>query len=71
MGEEVERPLIGDHPLPRKAWRRMREWYRAAVDHAPLLAQITLEHITVESVTGSTSSNDVLLRSVVVRIKVF
>ena len=32
--EDVERLLSRDPPSPRKAWRRMWWWYRAAVDHA-------------------------------------
>ena len=47
-GEEVERLLNGDPPLPCKAWRRMWRWYIRAVDHAPPPAQITLERITAE-----------------------
>ena len=33
-GEDVERLLTGDPPLPREAWRRMRGWYRVRVYHA-------------------------------------
>ena len=33
-GEDVERLLSGDPPLPCKSWRRMRGCYRVAVDHA-------------------------------------
>ena len=47
-GEEVERLLTGDPPFPRKAWRRMRGWYRVLADYSPATAQITLEWITEE-----------------------
>ena len=35
-------------PLPREAWRRMRGWYREAVNHALPPSRVTLERITVE-----------------------
>ena len=47
-GEDVEILLNGDPPLPHKAWRMMRGWRRAAVDHAPPPARITPERITAE-----------------------
>ena len=49
-GKDVERLLTGHPPLTRKAWRRMRGWYRAAVDHAPPPARFTLEQITANCV---------------------
>ena len=48
VGEDVERLLTGTPPIPRKAWRRMRGWYREEVDHALPPAQITLKRITVD-----------------------
>ena len=49
-GEDVGQIFTRDPPIPCKAWRRMRGWYRAAVDHALPPAQITLERITAERV---------------------
>ena len=34
-GEEVETLLGADPPMPREAWRRLKGWYKAAVDRAP------------------------------------
>ena len=34
-GEEVEKLLGEDPPVPREAWRRLKGWYKAAVDRAP------------------------------------
>ena len=48
--EDVEQLLTGDPPLRREAWRRMRGWYRAAVDHAFPPARFTLKRIMPESV---------------------
>ena len=45
-GEDVEKILSGDPPLPREAWSRIRGWYRSVVDHAPLPARITPERVT-------------------------
>ena len=42
-GEYVEQLLTGDPPLPLESWRRMRGWYRAAVDHTPPPAQVTIK----------------------------
>ena len=42
--------MSGDTPLPRESWRRIRGWYRAAVDHDPTPAQIKFERITAERV---------------------
>ena len=36
--KEVERILTNEHPLHRKSWRRVRGWYRGAVEHAMLPA---------------------------------
>ena len=49
-GEDVERLMTGDPLLPYKARRRMEGWYRAAVDHFPSLAQVTLVGIMAERV---------------------
>ena len=50
VGEDMERLLTRDPPLPHELWRRMRGWYRAAVDHALPFARVTLERITAERV---------------------
>ena len=47
-GKDLERLLNKDPPLLQEEWRRMRGWYRAAVDHALPPAQITLKRITAE-----------------------
>ena len=47
-GEEIERILVEDPPLHREAWQRLRVWYKAEVDRAPLRAQVALERITTE-----------------------
>ena len=44
----MERLLTGDPPFPRKSWRRVWGWYRAAVDHTLPPARITLKRIMVE-----------------------
>ena len=48
--EEVETLLGADPPIPREAWRRLKGWYKAAVDRAPPPARPTLERITAERV---------------------
>ena len=48
VGEDVEILLRGDLLLPHKVWRSIRGWYRAAVDHAPPPARITLAWIMAE-----------------------
>ena len=50
VGEDVERLLSKDPPLPHESWRRMRSWYRAAVDHTLPPTRIILESITEECV---------------------
>ena len=43
--------LIGGGPQNAKeAWRRMKGWYKAAVNRAPPPARATLEQITAERV---------------------
>ena len=49
-GAEVEALLGSDPPLHREAWNRIKGWYKAAVDHAPPPARVTLERITAERV---------------------
>ena len=39
-----------DPPLHWEAWHRIKGWYKAAVDRAPLPARVTLERITAERV---------------------
>ena len=47
---EVE-ALVGADPfLIQEAWHRIQGWYKAAVDHAPPPARVTLERITAERV---------------------
>ena len=46
--EEVEILLTVETPLSCESWRRMRGWYREALDHALLPAQVTLKRITAE-----------------------
>ena len=49
-GEEVE-TLLGEYPPNSKeAWRRLKGWYKAAVNRAPLPARTTLERITAKRV---------------------
>ena len=45
-GAEVEAMLGADPPLHREAWHQINGWYKAAFDHAPPPARVTLEHIT-------------------------
>ena len=49
-GKDVEALLGGDPPNAKEAWRRMKRWYKAAVNRAPPPARDTLERITVERV---------------------
>ena len=46
----MEALIRSDLPLHREAWHQIKGWYKAAVDHAPPPAQITLKRITVERV---------------------
>ena len=39
-----------DPPLQWEAWHRIKGWYKAAVDHAPPPARVTLERIKAERV---------------------
>ena len=48
--EEVETLLGADPPNPKEAWRRLKGWYKAAVNRAPPPARSTLRKITVERV---------------------
>ena len=34
-GKDVEALLGGDPPNAKEAWRRMKEWYKAAVNRVP------------------------------------
>ena len=36
--------------MPREVWERLKGWYKAVVDRAPPLAQVTLKQITAERV---------------------
>ena len=49
-GKDVEALLGGDPQKSKEAWRRMKGWYRAAVNRVPPPAQATLERITEERV---------------------
>ena len=49
-GQEVETLLGEDPPNPKEAWRRLKGWYKAAVNRAPPPARATLERITAERV---------------------
>ena len=49
-GTDVEELLGGDPPNAKGAWRRMKGWYKAVVNRAPLPARATLEQITAERV---------------------
>ena len=43
--------LLGEEPPnPQDAWRRLKGWYKAAVNRAPLPAQAMLERIMAELV---------------------
>ena len=46
--EEVDTLLGADLTNPKEAWRRLKGWYKAAVNRAPPPARATLERITAE-----------------------
>ena len=48
-GSEVGALLGSDPPLHLEAWHRIKGLYKAAVDHAPPPARVTLKRITAES----------------------
>ena len=50
VGQDVETILGEDPPNPKEAWRRLKGWYKAAVNRAPPPARATLERITAERV---------------------
>ena len=50
VGQEVEALLGEDPPKPKEAWRRLKGWYKAAVNQALPPARATLERITAERV---------------------
>ena len=49
-GKDVDALLGGDTPNAKEAWRRMKGWYKAAVNRAPPPARAMLERITAEQV---------------------
>ena len=49
-GQEVETLLAEDPPNAKEAWRRIKGWYKDAVNRAPPPARATLERITSEQV---------------------
>ena len=49
-GTDVESLLGGEPPNPKEAWRRLKGWYKTAVNRAPPPAQATLERITAKRV---------------------
>ena len=49
-GEEAETLLGADPPNLKEAWRRLKGWYKAAVNRAPPPARATLDQITAERV---------------------
>ena len=49
-GQEVETLLGEDPPNVKEAWRRLKGWYKAAVNRAPPPTRATLERITAERV---------------------
>ena len=49
-GKDVEALLGGYPPNAKEAWRRMKGWYRAAVNRGPPPARATLKRITGERV---------------------
>ena len=50
LGEEVEQLLGADLPIPQEVWKRIKGWYKAAVDRVPPPARATLERIMAERV---------------------
>ena len=50
VGTDVEALLGGYPPNAKEAWRRMKGWYKAAVNRSPPPARATLERITAERV---------------------
>ena len=49
-GAEVEDLVKADPPLIQEVWYRLQGWYKAAVEHAPPLAQATLKRVRAERV---------------------
>ena len=49
-GQEVETLLGEDPPNPKEVWRRLKGWYKAAVNQAPPSARATLRRIMAERV---------------------
>ena len=49
-GQDIEALLGRDLPNPKEAWRRLKGWYKAAVNRAPPPARSTLEQITADQV---------------------
>ena len=47
-GAKVEALMGSDPPLHWESWHRIKDWYKAAADHAPPPAWVTLERITAE-----------------------
>ena len=47
-GADVEALLGGDPPNAKEAWRRMKGWYRDAVNRAPPPDRAMLKRITAE-----------------------
>ena len=46
----MEALVKADPPLIQEVWYRIQGWYKAAVDHAPPPARVTLKLITAERV---------------------
>ena len=49
-GKDVEALLVGDSPNAKEAWRRMKGWYKAAVNRAPPPTRAMLERIMAERI---------------------
>ena len=49
-GQNVDSLLGGDLTNPKEAWKRLKGWYKAAVNRAPPPARSTLERIVAERV---------------------
>ena len=49
-GKDVKALLVEDPLNAKEVWRRMKGWYRAAVNRDPPSARATLERITAERV---------------------